>query len=363
MKLEVYTLKLTNTTLLEQMNISDIEILSRLSLLDLPREDLRKLQVYHNFMKDNIDDIVEEFYVNQTEIDEVTLLIGDAETLHRLKASLRRYVLELFSGYCDSEYVNNRLRIGMVHKRIGVEPKLYLAAIMQLKKIVFIKLNTFINDEKQYDMVIDLLDKLLSFDTTLVFDTYIDSLLGEVKSAKNKAEDYAHSLEEKVAERTKQLEELAQCDSLTDIYNQRAMYDFLRRELLVAKRNEENLSVIYFDIDDFKKINDEEGHLKGDEVLKATSQCILQSKRETDLACRYGGDEFCLVLPNCNTENAHRICEEIVTHFTHRYPNYSISMGVSETGADNWCLPEEMIRQADEKMYSSKKSAGCIINH
>ncbi|MCK5819337.1 MAG: GGDEF domain-containing protein [Psychromonas sp.] len=206
-----------------------------------------------------------------------------------------------------------------------------------------------------------MLDKLLYFDTTLVFDTYIDCLLKEVESAKNKAERYAHSLEDKVAERTQQLKELSQCDPLTDIYNQRAMFDFLRRELLMAKRNQTKLSVIYFDIDKFKLINDKEGHLKGDEVLKAISGFLLQTIRETDLACRYGGDEFCVILPDCDAENAQLICGKIINHFVNKYPNYSLSMGVSETGGDKWCLGEEIIRQADEKMYFAKKEKGSQI--
>ncbi|MCK5819338.1 MAG: hypothetical protein KAH18_08810 [Psychromonas sp.] len=140
----------TDQTLLEQMKISDLEILNRMNLLGLTRDDLKRLQSNQQFMEDNIDLIVEEFYESQTEIDDIALLIGDSETLQRLKASLRRYILELFSGYCDSEYANNRLRIGMVHKRIGVEPKLYLAAIVLLKKIVFKRLKQFIENKENF---------------------------------------------------------------------------------------------------------------------------------------------------------------------------------------------------------------------
>jgi hypothetical protein len=81
----------------------------------------------------HIDALVDKFYTLQTGITEIALLIGDADTLTRLRAAQRRYILDLFSGLYDLEYVNNRLRIGLVHKRIGVEPKLYLAAINTLK--------------------------------------------------------------------------------------------------------------------------------------------------------------------------------------------------------------------------------------
>lgn len=104
-------MKRTDKSLLEQMQISDAEISRRMTLLDL-------LTAQQAVIEDSIDDIVDEFYEAQTAVDEIALLIGDAETLARLRAAQRMYVIDLFRGIYDSEYVNNRLRIGMVHKRI-----------------------------------------------------------------------------------------------------------------------------------------------------------------------------------------------------------------------------------------------------
>ena len=123
----------TQQTLLEQMQLGDIEIARRKQLLGLDEDGLHLLSSQRALIEDNIDIIVDEFYEKQTEIDEISLLIGDADTLKRLRSAQRIYVLNLFSGRYDSEYVNNRLRIGMVHKRIGVEPKLYLSAVWSLK--------------------------------------------------------------------------------------------------------------------------------------------------------------------------------------------------------------------------------------
>ncbi len=126
----------TDKTLLEQMEISDVEILRRLELLSLNKEALNLLVSNKLIIEENIDVIVDEFYEKQTEIDEISLLIGDADTLRRLRTAQRKYVIDLFSGNYDSEYINNRLRIGLVHKRIGVEPKLYLSAVRSLKEII-----------------------------------------------------------------------------------------------------------------------------------------------------------------------------------------------------------------------------------
>ena len=352
----------TDQTLVEQMKISDVEIARRKDLLNLTSEDIKTLTCHKLLMDESIDSIVEAFYAEQTQIDEISLLIGDADSLMRLKKALRKYILDLFAGYYDTEYVNNRLRIGLVHKRIGVEPKLYLSAVMRLKKILIDKLIESIKDKNLLYDSKNALDKLLYFDITLVFDTYIGSLVGEIETAKQRTEIYAKSLEEKVAERTKQLEELSRIDPLTNIYNQRAMYDYLRRELATAKRANTKLSIIYFDIDKFKQINDSEGHIKGDEVLKKIGQILQNNDREVDIPCRYGGDEFVMILPNCDIKNAKVVCEKIIKNFSDIYPEYSLSLGISETGTDVYMDSDKLIKMADEKMYLAKQESGSHIS-
>jgi len=111
--------------------------------------------------------------------------------LRRLHASQRQYVLDLFSGCTDQHYVNNRLRIGFVHKKIGVEPKLYLAAVRTLKDILFKALRRCISNPATLERTFQALDKLLYFDTTLVFDTYTRSLVSEIETERDRVEVYA----------------------------------------------------------------------------------------------------------------------------------------------------------------------------
>ena len=228
-------------TLLDQMQISDFEIKSRMNLLDLDPSALKLLASHKPIIEEHLDDIVDLFYEKQTAIDEISLLIGDSDTLKRLRDAQHAYVLDLFGGIYDMDYVNNRLRIGMVHKRIGVEPKLYLSAVSSLKQIITATLTPEIQDQNILSASLIALDKLFYFDTTLVFDTYIESLVGEIHSAKNRIEIYAQSLEEKVAERTKQLEKQTRIDPLTDIYNQRAMQELMGLTMLSAQRRKHAL--------------------------------------------------------------------------------------------------------------------------
>jgi diguanylate cyclase len=194
-------------SLLTQMDINEHEFERRKEFLNLGSVEIGLLADCSQFIAEEIDAIVDEFYRVQTSVEEIAALIGDAETLKRLHAAQRTYVLDLFSGCIDLDYVKNRLCIGLVHKRIGVEPKLYLSAVKTLKDILFSALARRITDSSVLARTCQALDKLLYFDITLVFDTYIRSLVSEVETAKGRVESYAESLELQVAERTRLLEE------------------------------------------------------------------------------------------------------------------------------------------------------------
>ena len=351
----------TEKTLLEQMQFSDVEISRRMELLGLSQDCLTLLSSHYDLIEENIGDIVDEFYEKQIAIEEISLLIGDSDTLIRLRTAQRHYILDLFSGSYDAHYVNNRLRIGMVHKRIGVEPKLYLSAVSSLKDLIIKVLKQGVKDQDNLEQSVAALDKLMYFDTTLVFDTYIDSLVSEIEAAKRRTEQYASSLEEKVAERTAQLQRQALLDSLTGIYNMGAMRNELRKALASAKRQGNKVSLIYIDVDDFKKINDLEGHLKGDEVLQHMGKVLQQSVREVDIPCRYGGDEFCVILPDCSRENAQIVSQKIENAFHDKYPEIHLSIGISETGNEVYEDPKNLIQKADEQMYQAKKNKSAKI--
>ncbi|MGL4776845.1 MAG: protoglobin domain-containing protein, partial [Aeromonas veronii] len=242
----------TEQTLLEQMRITDFEIAHRKELLLLNEQDVARLASYCSKIEPRIDALVDRFYQQQTAITEIALLIGDADTLIRLRTAQRRYVLDLFSGHYDLEYVNNRLRIGLVHKRIGVEPKLYLAAINTLKALLIEDMFEQIRDEPERLVMLAALDKLFLFDITLVFETYIRSLVSEIESSREKSENYAKSLEQKVRERTKQLEELNRTDALTGLLNVRHLNELLLLSLRTCQRRAEPMAIAYLDIDNFK---------------------------------------------------------------------------------------------------------------
>jgi diguanylate cyclase len=350
-------MKQTDQTLLEQMRITEFDISNRKDLISLTNEDIKLLKDCKTVIELRIDSIVEKFYQLQTSVVEIALLIGDADTLYRLQNAQRRYVLDLFSGLYDLEYVNNRLRIGLVHKRIGVEPKLYLSAINTLKGLLFKVIRENLPKEFERQATLDALDKLFLFDITLVFETYIRSLVMEIETSKEKSERYALALEEKVKERTQQLEELMRVDSLTGLLNVRYLTETLTRILRAAQRRSEPVSVVYIDINDFKTINDTQGHQRGDEILRTIGAVIKRTTRLEDSCFRYGGDEFCLILPNCREEDAiEPYMNRLISELKKYLEDVTLSIGIVQAGPNEYGEPDALIHQADAKMYSAKKA-------
>ncbi|HKE15275.1 MAG TPA: GGDEF domain-containing protein [Kofleriaceae bacterium] len=156
---------------------------------------------------------------------------------------------------------------------------------------------------------------------------------------------------------------LTTIDGLTQIYNKRYFVETLEREIGRAHRYRRDLSLIIFDIDDFKRINDTHGHLAGDHVLKQLAGAIRGRIRREDILSRYGGEEFAIILPELGNYNAMQFAEKIrslVESASFRFEDadipVTISIGVASLQQDLH-EPQEFIRIADERLYAAK-SAG-----
>jgi diguanylate cyclase (GGDEF)-like protein len=151
-------------------------------------------------------------------------------------------------------------------------------------------------------------------------------------------------------------------DALTEIHNKRYFLEFLDRELSRSSRYDRPLSLAMFDIDRFKLINEELGHLGGDFTLRELAARIKGNIRKEELFARYGGEEFAIVLPETGLEGAVHLSERLLrvvnqTAFQyeeHTY-NVTISGGIVATQGEKNITPVELIRRADEKLYQAKR--------
>ncbi|MGB8275403.1 MAG: GGDEF domain-containing protein [Alphaproteobacteria bacterium] len=351
----------TDRTLREQMLITDLQIERRKAMLRFTSEDVDILTEMYPIVKQEIADIVAKFYEQQTAIPEIALVIGDAETLKRLQKEMHAYVLDLFSGQYGADYVNKRLRIGLVHKRIGVGPKLYLAGMLNLRALLHDRIGLHTPAEREAPGLrrkrFDALEKLMFFDVALVFDTYVRTLMAELENSRDATEQYAANLEAVVEMRTQQLRALARVDSLTGLTNRRVFNEELAREMKIAKRTKLPVSLVYFDLDGFKSVNDESGHAEGDRLLTAVGEAVRRAVREGETACRLGGDEFAIIMPRVALEEAEfgarRIAEEIQKTGD---PRIGLSIGVAQAHPGEPVSPEELLRRADVSMYRAKSN-------
>ncbi len=155
-----------------------------------------------------------------------------------------------------------------------------------------------------------------------------------------------------------ELKEMTIKDSLTDLYNQRYFYDRLEAEIERARRQGHPLSLLLFDVDQFKTYNDCHGHLEGDRVLKTVGQVVIECTREhVDLGFRYGGDEFTVVLPEADEEQALIIAERIRKTFEEKhFDQLTLSVGLMSYRKGSSL--RSFIRFTDAMMYDAKRSGG-----
>jgi diguanylate cyclase (GGDEF)-like protein len=163
---------------------------------------------------------------------------------------------------------------------------------------------------------------------------------------------------------------LSSIDGLTELYNYRYLHQYLKMELEREKRYKRQLSLVMIDIDDFKNYNDQFGHLIGDMVLQKIATVFRNATRGCDVLCRYGGEEFAIILPETSKEEAVIVCErirksvettEMVDEQGTPVGNITVTLGLASfpADADN---KDDLIDNADRALYQGKEAGkNCIF--
>jgi diguanylate cyclase (GGDEF)-like protein len=168
--------------------------------------------------------------------------------------------------------------------------------------------------------------------------------------------------------RIAEAERLSQTDDLTKLHNARYLRQYLTNEIKRARRYNSSVAAIFLDLDDFKRINDLHGHLVGSHVLMEMAAVILASVRDTDAVARYGGDEFVVILPETNMEQAERVASRL-REKTERHEftggrrlklKLTASFGIAAF-PDHAQSPQQLVASADTAMYEAKAAyKNCI---
>jgi diguanylate cyclase (GGDEF)-like protein len=155
------------------------------------------------------------------------------------------------------------------------------------------------------------------------------------------------------------IRKMAMTDNLTGVYNARAFFDFLQKEVARSHRYKRPISLMYLDLDNFKMINDTLGHQTGNSALEIVAGTLKNSVRSTDIIARLGGDEFAVLLPETEQEAARTIAERaqenMVREMKANHWPLTFSVGLS-TCREELCTADELIQVADDLMYQVKRS-------
>jgi diguanylate cyclase (GGDEF)-like protein/PAS domain S-box-containing protein len=169
-------------------------------------------------------------------------------------------------------------------------------------------------------------------------------------------ERHLHEIQEELEEANRKLSSLALTDALTGLWNRRAFDSRLETAVIATQRSKQPLALMLLDVDHFKSINDRFGHSCGDDVLRNVATILNRTTRAEEAACRFGGEEFVILMPGTNAQGAmalgRRIREAMHAFHWEKEP-VTISMGIS-VWTENWSS-DDMVDNADAALYSAKK--------
>jgi diguanylate cyclase (GGDEF)-like protein len=178
----------------------------------------------------------------------------------------------------------------------------------------------------------------------------------EISSLEDLAANAGPAIEN--ARRFREARKLADLDALTNLHNRRYFHDTLAREVARAQRYERNLALVVFDIDDFKAINERVGHLAGDSVLAQLAERVRAVVRSADIACRVGGDEFAVILPESTLADAEQLYRRlqfaVSTRPTGAADRLHLSAGIAELTPEDDAV--SFFERADEALFRAKET-------
>lgn len=284
--------------------------------------------------------IIADFYARLRQHPEARVHIPDHATQERLQRLIGQYLRTLGVDVATPAYFAERHRVGVAHARVGIDLGLYQLAMHWLWQSI--------EDACQGEHDPDLLPLLRYCRAVLALDAAIG------------AEAYhEHSLE-RLRSSLATLTEKIQRDPLTGMASREYIDAHLAAACLAAT-SDAPVAIVVADLDRFKRVNDDHGHLVGDEVLQETARRIAGAVRDGDLVGRWGGEEFLLVLRGSDSQEAMQVAERVrcsvneepVTTSAGQI-RVSISQGVAvTTGADE---PRALVERADLAMYEAKRS-------
>lgn len=329
---------------------------SLLNLLELKTADHKIAKIVHEAILDpNADKIVNYFYEYLLQFKEYSSLL-DPDLIPALKQTQTAYVRSFGVDFDGSDYFEHRLRVGLVHNKVGLTLGLYQCAYRELQQLMLNEIpENFHQDDIYGRDLCCFIHKITTLDMTLAIETYHGALVMDIKDEL----DTAHIEKEALRQRVR-------TDSLTGLSTRDYGIAVLNSHL-VSEKDNPMLCLLMIDIDFFKAVNDTYGHLAGDAVLRQVSKIITSAVRDFDVISRFGGEEFMIVLSRATKDIALKVAKRIrqlVAEHPVDYGGNEIAITLSQgiASAEPGSNATQLLNEADIALYKAKKQGrDCIV--
>ena len=329
---------------------------SLLGLLELTSNDHKIAVILHNTLLDNnIERLVDDFYAYLLKHSEYIELL-EPKLIPALKKTQSNYLRSLGINFDTSQYFNYRLQVGLAHKRVGLTLSLYQCAYHELQRLMMNLIpDGFIQDGISGRDIAGFIHKITSLDMALAMETYHQARVTDIQEKLDNAHVHEEELNEQII-----------TDPLTGLFTREYGVDKVNNHLSRDKVNK-GLYLIMADIDYFKAVNDTYGHLAGDEVLRKTAELLKSAVRDFDTVCRFGGEEFLIVLFRTTEDIAMKVAERIrqfvkanVVRHEGLEINVTISQGIASADMESDSM--QLLKKADTALYEAKQQGrDCVV--
>ena len=299
--------------------------------------------------------IVDQLFAQLARNPQASAILSSFDLGH-LKERQVEYFKGFGVGFDGADYFESRARVGVAHARVGVPLSLYLESFGMLQCLILQEILSLTEVQQHWEALLRLVLKLTTLDIALATEVYHRSQI----------QDLDRSLKHLELERKSLRQQLDQ-DALTGGSSRTSLLRELQDSIERASKTGQPLVVIMADVDHFKKINDKQGRLVGDRVLKEVAARVKAALREFDLVGRYGGEEFVILLEDTSTHTAHQIAERIrlrissaPIHVGGQEMQITISQGLALCcqGDDT----QSILSRSDQAMYKAKQAGrNCIV--
>ena len=313
---------------------TEADLKRMLTYFDIHQKDIDTLRNAFSIVKEIPDSVSDEFLNHLFKFPETSAILRKKENqIEHLKTKTKEYFKNMLKANFDISYVKEKLTIGMIHYKMGVKEDYYIGAYSKASHSIISYVESFLDCRQKIDFA-DSLTKIILLDVNLTLKFYF--------YVKTEGERYFKNLSEK--------------DYLTGLYNREKFEKIAERIIYEAKRYDRKFSLIMFDVDNFKSVNDTFGHDTGDMLLKEITAIIGAQLRKSDYFIRWGGDEFIIILPEADISSAYNAAEKIrkfVENHKFSIANHTtISLGaVQYIAKENYT---SLFKRLDNALYLSK---------